>query len=83
MTRQIAEIAQIKNDVKYHITSLNPIRPANKADEWETTALQSFETGKIKMLELVKSDSLDVFRYMAPLRVKKVCLKVMKHKATN
>ena len=32
MTRQIAELAEKAEGVKFHITSLKPIRPANKAD---------------------------------------------------
>ncbi len=42
MTRQIAEIAKKENNIQFHITSLNPIRPANKADEWETKVLTFF-----------------------------------------
>ena len=37
MTRQIAEIARVESNIQYHITSLKPIRPKNKADEWETS----------------------------------------------
>ena len=43
MTRQIAEIAEKAEGIRFHITSLNPIRPANRADAWETRALKSFE----------------------------------------
>ncbi len=73
MTRQIAEIAKNENNIQYHITSLNPIRPQNKADDWERTALNMFETGKTQVTQFVEKDS--VYRYMAPLFVKKGCLK--------
>ena len=73
MTREIAEIAKKESNVQYHITSLKPIRPANKADTWETKALQSFENGKIEIMELITSSN--VYRFMAPLPVKKACLK--------
>jgi len=33
MTRQIAEIAVQESNVQYHLTSMNPIRPENKADD--------------------------------------------------
>ena len=45
MTRQIAEIAKDKNLVWFHITSDNPIRPANFADQWEARALNLFLSG--------------------------------------
>ena len=75
MTRQIAEIALNKDGIQYHITSLNPIRPANRPDMWETTALQSFETGQKEQFDLVKQGKSKVFRYMAPLPVEGSCLK--------
>ena len=73
MTRQIAEIARNESNIQYHITSLKPIRPENRADEWEKTALTSFEKGNPELMEYVE-DKL-VFRYMAPLFVRQACLK--------
>ncbi|WP_020590126.1 response regulator [Desulfobacter curvatus] len=73
MTRQIAEIATQENDVYYHITSLNPIRPATTSDDWEKNALQRFENGEKEFFEFIQDTSQ--FRYMAPLPVKKACLK--------
>ena len=67
MTRQISEINYENYDITFHITSLNPIRPANKADEWETKALQMFETGKNELLELLNYQNSKQYRYMAPL----------------
>ena len=76
MTRQIAEIAEQQNGVRFHITSLKPIRPANRADAWETLALKAFEDrGEKERLELVDSDDAPSHRYMAPLRVKPACMK--------
>ncbi len=75
MTRQIAEIAKEKNDIVFHITSLTPIRPENAADKWETTALVGFENGENEMLELTVENSKKFFRYMAPLVVKRACIK--------
>lgn len=74
MTRQIAEIAKEKNGTIFHITSLNPIRPGNAADKWETVALRNFEEGLSEQLELVDDDSQKSFKYMAPLFVKKACM---------
>ncbi len=75
MTRQIAEIAERAEDVRFHITSLNPIRPENRADPWETAALESFEQGIKERTELVDATPAPVHRFMAPLLVKQACLK--------
>jgi hypothetical protein len=75
MTRQIAEIAEAADGVKYHITSLKPIRPANAADPWEAAALAGFEkNAQLDLLELVQTEAGPVHRYMAPLIVKPACL---------
>lgn len=74
MTRQIAEIAEKLNGVKFHITSLHPIRPANRADAWEKAALSSFEAGAREQLGFINGDN-PVHRYMAPLVIKEACLK--------
>lgn len=75
MTRQIAELAEQADGVRYHITSLKPIRPANAPDPWESWALKGFEDGKSEMLELVFDERGPQHRYMAPLFVKHACLK--------
>ena len=75
MTRQIAEINQHENDLQFHITSLNPIRPANKADVWESKSLIAFQQKVPEILELVADDSSSQYRYMAPLITEKSCLK--------
>ena len=73
MTRQLAEIAKQESNIQYHITSLKPIRPANKAEGWETSALNEFENGKNEFFEFVQEAM--VYRYMAPLPTREACLK--------
>ena len=73
MTRQIAEIAEQESRVHYHITSLKPIRSDNKSDDWERTALHRFESGDKEFYAFFEERAQ--FRYMAPLSVKKACLK--------
>lgn len=74
MTRQIAEIAKTESSVQYHITSLKPIRPANKSDPWETRVLTGFESNAFKeFFELIPS--MAKYRYMGALHVKKACMK--------
>ncbi len=75
MTRQIASIALEGSNIRFHITSLKPIRPANKADEWEAKALQSFEKGVPEYREfLTDRNGVGIYRYMAPLVTTRNCL---------
>jgi len=75
MTRQIAEIAQERSDILFHITSLKPIRPENIAEPWESSKMALFETGQSEWSGFVEIDSKRIFRYIAPLYVSKACLK--------
>jgi len=75
MTRQLSEMVQGANGIRFHITSLNPIRPANKADVWENKALISFDKGQAEYKELSNIEGQPFYRYMAPLKVEEACLK--------
>lgn len=76
MTRQIGQIAAQQGNFRVHITSLNPIRPANKPDEWEIKALTAFNAGTKELFEIVESTPKGKdFKYMAPLYVEEACLK--------
>lgn len=80
MTRQIAEIAAQDEGVRFHITSLNPIRPANEADRWERESLGLFETTGLgeRVTFFADGDGIingPAHRYMAPLVVKPPCMK--------
>jgi diguanylate cyclase (GGDEF)-like protein/PAS domain S-box-containing protein len=82
MTRQIAELAEQASGIRFHITSLNPIRPANKPDEWEVQSLHKFEQQNVKeRIEYVEhfvfggEKILPAHRYMAPLLVKQPCMR--------
>jgi len=75
MTRLIAELAEKKENIKFHITSLNPIRPANQAADWEIGALTSFEKdGRVEYYAYDSSDKGVTFRYMARLVTQESCL---------
>lgn len=52
-----------------------PLRPANKADEWETAVLKDFENGVKERVELIGDKEDGIFRYMAPLMAQDACLK--------
>jgi diguanylate cyclase (GGDEF)-like protein/PAS domain S-box-containing protein len=80
MTRQIAEIAEKAEGVRFHITSLKPIRPANEADAWEAESLGFFEKSGLKERLGFFADGGGILpgpahRYMAPLVVKPPCMK--------
>ena len=75
MTRQAHELAKKTSGVKGHITSLNPIRPANAPDNWETRALKAFQTGvkEVSYVEEIKGENY--MHLMQPLLTEKTCLK--------
>jgi diguanylate cyclase (GGDEF)-like protein len=75
MTRQLTELIEKDSEVSFHITSLKPLRPQNRADPWERLALQKFENGLASYSERVVDADGDLFRYMAPLFVREPCLK--------
>ena len=75
MTRQVHELANQEYGVKGHITSLNPIRPANTPDSWETQALKSFEAGKREVSSVEEMDGKHYLRLMRPLLTEGSCLK--------
>jgi len=76
MTRQMAELAaQKEGGLRFHITSLKPIRPENKAAEWEEQWLQSFEQGAKEQGAFFEDGGTTWFRYMVPLAVSPECLK--------
>ena len=74
MTREISELAGRKGPFTFHITSLNPLNPKNKPDEFEARALHLFEKGETEVYQKEIRDDMTYFRYMAPLYVEKECL---------
>ncbi len=74
MTRQIAEISREWSGTRFHITSLNPIRPDNRPDARELRHLQQFETGTTESGELVRAGGKQYYFYMAPLVTETACL---------
>jgi signal transduction histidine kinase len=75
MTRQLSELAEARGGTAFHITSLNPIRPANAPDAWEQVALRAFEEGTKEVLTLLEPPGGPArLRYMAPLHVAEPCM---------
>ena len=75
MTRQIAEIAAEQNGAQFHITSLTPVRPDNRAADWERRWLEDFRNGSVDHGSFIKTSEGTQFRYMAPLLVREECLR--------
>ncbi len=76
MTRQVHELElQQENGLRSHITSINPIRPANAPDTWEQTALRRLEYGDSEVSTLAEINGQPYLRVIRPLRVTNSCLK--------
>lgn len=79
MKQAMAEYSQLYG-VRGHITSLKPLNPANKADEWEREALIAFERGSVKeRTEFTKVDGQPYLRLMQPMVTQEGCLKCHAH----
>ncbi len=75
MTRQVYKLGLEKYGSRGHITSLKPIRPENAPDQWEKSALRSFEQGSQEAIALANLEDGPYLRFMRPLVTKKGCLK--------
>jgi diguanylate cyclase (GGDEF)-like protein len=75
MTREISELAKNRGFFEFHITSLKPINPVNKPDDFERESLLRFDNGEKERFVETKDNGSTVFRYMAPLYVEEACLK--------
>ena len=75
MTRQVHELGFHSEGVRGHITSLDPIRPANAPDAWERRALESFEQGEQEAASVQTMDGDVYLRLMRPLITEESCLK--------
>ncbi len=74
-TREISEIADRQGSFRFHITSLNPLNPANAPDEFERRALERFARGEPDVSGCETHPEGQAFRYMAPLVTESACLK--------
>lgn len=74
MTRHVSDLAKQNDGLIFHITSLRPLRPENKADEWEAVALRELEDGLPEKIVETELNGQPYFRYMAPLKVSEPCL---------
>lgn len=75
MTRQAYEIGHKQFGHLDNITSLNPLRPENKPDNWEKKALQEFQKGKTEVSGSAKIGDIEYLRLLRPLITEANCLK--------
>ena len=75
MTRQVHELGKETANIIGHITSLNPIRPENAADPWETTALRAIEEGATEVTSLEVIEGEEYLRFIHPLITEQSCMK--------
>ncbi len=75
MIRQVYEMQTKQHGTLGHITSLDPIRPGNVADPWETEALVAFEDGAIEVNTVATINGQPYLRLMRPMGTEVGCLK--------
>ncbi|MFW6333507.1 MAG: PAS domain S-box protein, partial [Thermodesulfobacteriota bacterium] len=75
MTRQVHELGRETYGTRGHITSLNPIRPENGPDAWETKALKAFHAGTKEFSSFSVMSGQPSLRFMRPLVTEIACLK--------
>jgi PAS domain S-box-containing protein len=76
MTRQIYEMAQQQAHLpRVRLTSLNPLRPENAPDIWETKALNALKLGAREIVESVTIQGQPQLRIMQPFLAEKSCFK--------
>ncbi|MDD4928793.1 MAG: diguanylate cyclase [Gallionella sp.] len=73
MTRQLAGVVEREAGIRIRMTSTKPVNPVNKADAWETLALQAFERGA-QQEALGLDSATGTARYIAPLYVEPSCM---------
>jgi len=74
MTRLLSEVLTEDRGIHLHITSLSPVRPENKPEEWEKSALQRFEEGsREEFYQVGRYANRTTFQYIAPLKTREVC----------
>jgi two-component system NtrC family sensor kinase len=79
MTRLIAEMATSESGAIFRLTSLKPLRPGNKPDDWERASLLAFEQGIRETQAVVDDGEMPMLRYMAPLLVEEACMDCHRH----
>lgn len=75
MTRQVNELSARIGQVQGHITSLKPLRTANKPDPWEHLALLAIEKDKCEVSGVEMMGGQPYMRVIQPMKTELGCLK--------
>jgi len=75
MTRQISELTDDQDGVRFHMTSLLPIRPENEPTPWEKKALLGFNQHEITETYELYPGNTPAFLYIKALKAEASCLK--------
>lgn len=75
MTRMVFDLGVLEGLFSGHITSLNPLRPENRADAWEAEALQELTHGGKEVFAEKEREGARFMRVMSPLITEEGCLK--------
>jgi diguanylate cyclase (GGDEF)-like protein len=74
MTTEISRRSEQSGGVKFRLTGLWPIDPANTPDAFERNGLKLFSKQKVEHYELITDSSPPFFRYISPLYAEASCL---------
>lgn len=73
--RQVMQWGEAMYGIKTRITSLHPRNPANRADSWETLALERLKKGENEFTQIQEINGASYVRMARALRVEPGCLK--------
>ncbi len=74
MGRELSELAEKFSEIRFRLTSLRPVNPANTPDDFERRSLERFAAGTKETSEFSQISGKQYFRYMAPVYVEESCL---------
>lgn len=75
ITRLLAGSLLQDYSVLGRLVSLKPIRPENRADSWEASALRRIGQDDFDIIERANFDGVDHIRFIAPLYIDRPCIK--------
>ena len=75
VSSQVFDLQEQQTGIRGHLTSLKPLRAANRPDDWERQALEDFEKGRKEVSSIDTVQNKRCFRMMRPLVTVPACLR--------